>query len=43
VGIVRALTSPYLLTVTLDALNLLDRQAGGTPPLAIRFGARLSF
>ena len=29
--------------LTLDALNLLDRQAGGTPPLAIRFGARLSF
>jgi len=43
VGLVRALTSPYLLTVTLDAMNLLDRQAGGTPPLAIRFGAKLSF
>jgi outer membrane receptor protein involved in Fe transport len=42
-GVVRALTSPYLLTITLDALNLLDRQAGGTPPLAVRFGARLSF
>jgi hypothetical protein len=42
-GVVRSLTSPYLLTVTLDALNLLDRQAGGAPPLAIRFGARLSF
>jgi hypothetical protein len=43
VGAVRALSSPYLLTLTLDALNLLDRQEGGTPPLAIRFGARLSF
>ncbi|MGZ6125508.1 MAG: hypothetical protein ACXWLR_11150, partial [Myxococcales bacterium] len=42
-GAVRALSSPYLLALTLDALNLLDRQAGGTPPLAIRFGARLSF
>jgi hypothetical protein len=42
-GMVRSLSSPYLLTVTLDALNLLDREAGGTPPLAIRFGARLSF
>jgi hypothetical protein len=42
-GVVRSLTSPYLLTLTLDALNLLDREAGGMPPLAIRFGARLSF
>ena len=42
-GMIRALSSPYLLTVTLDAVNLLDRQAGGEPPLAIRFGARLSF
>jgi hypothetical protein len=42
-GAVRALSSPYLLTVSVDALNLLDREAGGTPPLAIRFGARLSF
>jgi hypothetical protein len=40
---IRSLSSPYLLTVTLDAVNLLDRQAGGEPPLAIRFGARLSF
>jgi hypothetical protein len=42
-GMVRSLSSPYLLTVTLDAVNLLDRRAGGEPPLAIRFGARLSF
>jgi len=42
-GMIRSLSSPYLLTVTLDAVNLFDRQAGGEPPLAIRFGARLSF
>ena len=42
-GMVRALTTPYLLTVTVDAMNLLAREAGGQPPLGIRFGARLSF
>ena len=42
-GLVRVLPTPYLLTLTADALNLLDREAGGTPPLAIRFGGRLSF
>lgn len=42
-GAMRALSNPYLLTLTVDALNLLGREAGGTPPLAIRFGARLSF
>ena len=42
-GMIRSLSSPYLLTVTLDAVNLLDRRAGGEPPLAIRFGGRLSF
>ena len=42
-GFVRVLPTPYLLTVTVDALNLLDREEGGTPPLSIRFGARLSF
>jgi carboxypeptidase family protein len=42
-GMVRALSSPYLLTVAVDALNLFDREAGGAPPLAIRFGVRLSF
>jgi len=40
---VRALTTPYLLTVMVDAMNLLAREAGGQPPLGIRFGARLSF
>ena len=42
-GMVRALTTPYLLTVMVDAMNLLAREAGGQPPLGIRFGARLSF
>jgi len=42
-GIVRALTNPYVLTVTADVLNLFDRERGGTPPLAGRFSARLSF
>jgi hypothetical protein len=42
-GLVRALTSPYLLTLAVDALNLFDRETAATPPLAIRFGARLSF
>jgi hypothetical protein len=40
---VRILPPPYLLNVSVDALNLLDREDGGIPPLAIRFGARLSF
>ncbi len=40
---VHVLPTPYLLTVTVDALNLLDEQDAETPPLAIRFGARLSF
>lgn len=42
-GMMRALSSPYLLALTVDALNLLGSEAGGMPPLAIRFGARLSF
>ena len=42
-GVVRALTNPYVLTVTADVLNLFDRERGGTPPLAGRFSARLSF
>jgi Carboxypeptidase regulatory-like domain/TonB dependent receptor len=42
-GVVRALTSPYVLTVTADVLNLFDRERGGTPPLAGRFSARLAF
>jgi hypothetical protein len=42
-GMVRALASPYLLTVTVDAMNLLAREAGGQPPLGVRFGGRLSF
>ena len=42
-AMVRSLSSPYLLALNVDALNLLDREAGGTPPLAIRFGGRLSF
>jgi hypothetical protein len=40
---VRALTSPYLLTFTIDGLNLFDQEANGMPPFALRFGARLSF
>ena len=43
IGLVRALANPYLLALTIDGINLLDREAGGQPPLAIRFGARLSF
>jgi hypothetical protein len=42
-GLVRALSSPYLVTVTADLLNLFDREGGGVPPFAARFGARLSF
>jgi Carboxypeptidase regulatory-like domain/TonB dependent receptor len=42
-SVIRTLSSPYLLAFNVDALNLLDREAGGTPPLAIRFGGRLSF
>ncbi len=42
-SMVRSLSSPYLLALNVDALNLLDREAGGMPPLAIRFGGRLSF
>lgn len=42
-GMVRALTTPYLLTLTVDGMNLLGREAGGQPPFAIRFGAKLSF
>ncbi|MGZ6123690.1 MAG: carboxypeptidase regulatory-like domain-containing protein [Myxococcales bacterium] len=42
-ALLRALSGPYLLSLSLDVLNLLNRQAGGTPPLAIRFGGRLSF
>jgi outer membrane receptor protein involved in Fe transport len=42
-GVVRALTNPYVLTVTADVLNLFDRERGGTPPLAGRFSASLSF
>jgi Carboxypeptidase regulatory-like domain/TonB dependent receptor len=42
-GVVRALTSPYLLTFTIDGLNLFDQEANGMPPFALRFGARLSF
>jgi len=42
-AMVRSLSSPYLVALNVDALNLLDREAGGTPPLAIRFGGRLSF
>jgi hypothetical protein len=42
-GVVRALTSPYLLTLTIDGLNLFDQESNGMPPFALRFGARLSF
>jgi hypothetical protein len=43
VGMVRALSAPYVLALNLDVFNLLNRQEGGAPPLAIRFGGRLSF
>ena len=39
-GAVRVLPQLYLLTLTLDALNLLDREEGGADALARR-GARL--
>ena len=43
VGMVHLLSAPYVLALNLDAFNLLNRQEGGQPPLAIRFGGRLSF
>ena len=42
-GLSRILSNPYVLALNLDVFNLFDRQEGGQPPLAIRFGARLSF
>jgi len=42
-GVVRMLPPPYVATLTVDVLNLLAREAGGMPPLSIRFGGKLSF